>query len=408
MVDDSSSFGFSILEKPVSPITKDGIRSNSTPKTFIDGENSPIDPTYIQVDYNEEIRQQSTPSVSNQPNLHSILKSSPSNGIQEGIDTSLSDSLLDRHPELKLARGKRGYNPVKGARVIFSPTKEILSYRTDYFEDGADDNSSYLRNIKQKHNVYHDSLDDENEETEDQLSLDLTKEVMDKSQLTNNGNSNKLVNRLMTDANIPYVLSLYLQLLVNLLLISIVLYLIYIFITTIKEDINQKLSIYISDAIEEISLCSREYYSNKCSIEDGNKRVPALEPYCTEWSKCMNRDPQLIGKSKLTAETFADIINGFVKPLSWKSLFVITLLLFGSLIITNVAFGTYRSASHVKDQNQSPDDNDKKIQLLELRLKEQEMLLLEYRNGSSYNDQASAKRNSFKLESPSHINRYSS
>lgn len=155
----------------------------------------------------------------------------------------------------------------------------------------------------------------------------------------------KRIKTYLDDPNTPYILSLYLQLLLNFFVVAIALYLAYTFISTVKQDVNIKTENYITDALQEISLCSREYYRNKCDPESGKTRAPALEKACTMWSKCMNRDPTLVGRSKLSAETFADIVNGFVKPISWKALIFIGILFIGTLTIGNISFKQYRASS---------------------------------------------------------------
>jgi Di-sulfide bridge nucleocytoplasmic transport domain len=34
----------------------------------------------------------------------------------------------------------------------------------------------------------------------------------------------------------------------------------------------------------------------------------------------MNRDPTTIGRARVSAELIAEVINGFVEPISWKTL----------------------------------------------------------------------------------------
>lgn len=34
----------------------------------------------------------------------------------------------------------------------------------------------------------------------------------------------------------------------------------------------------------------------------------------------MNRDPKIVGRAKVGAEMLAEVINGFVEPISWKTL----------------------------------------------------------------------------------------
>lgn len=214
---------------------------------------------------------------------------------------------------------KKYSKPTK-SKVLFSPTKEVKKFK-DFFESSDD-----LTTVEFDHKP------DKPRHSEPNF------QDIDKS----------LLQRILTDSNIPYVLSLYLQLMFNLIIIGLICYFIVIFIQTIKSDINNKVDIYVSDTLQEISKCSREYYRNKC---DNAKIPPLLENKCTEWSKCMNRDPQLIGRSKLTAEIFADIINGFIRPISWKSIFFLIALLIGSLVTTNFVFNNYRNPHNMKIDN---------------------------------------------------------
>jgi hypothetical protein len=48
----------------------------------------------------------------------------------------------------------------------------------------------------------------------------------------------------------------------------------------------------------------------------------------------MNRDPTLVGRAKVGAELIAEVINGFVEPISWKTLVG---RIFGSLALISTA-----------------------------------------------------------------------
>lgn len=71
------------------------------------------------------------------------------------------------------------------------------------------------------------------------------------------------------------------------------------------------------DIMSEISQCSKQYVENRCSPE---LRVPAMERACLTWETCMKRNPSVVGRAKLSAETFAEIINGFIEPISYKTM----------------------------------------------------------------------------------------
>jgi len=41
---------------------------------------------------------------------------------------------------------------------------------------------------------------------------------------------------------------------------------------------------------------------------------------CGNWETCMNRDPTKVGRARVGAELLAEVVNGFVEPISWKTL----------------------------------------------------------------------------------------
>ncbi len=79
------------------------------------------------------------------------------------------------------------------------------------------------------------------------------------------------------------------------------------------------------DIMSEIAHCSKQYIENRCSPE---LRVPAMEKSCMAWEACMKRDPSTIGRAKLSAETFAEVINSLVDPISYKTMVSASLALF--------------------------------------------------------------------------------
>jgi hypothetical protein len=73
---------------------------------------------------------------------------------------------------------------------------------------------------------------------------------------------------------------------------------------------------YVLDIVQEISNCAAHFKANLC----GSKPVPAMLRQCGAWETCMNRDPTVVGRAKVGAELIAEVINGFVEPISWKTL----------------------------------------------------------------------------------------
>lgn len=48
--------------------------------------------------------------------------------------------------------------------------------------------------------------------------------------------------------------------------------------------------------------------------------MPALATACAAWQKCSAKDPAIVGRARVAAETVAEIVNGFVDVVSWKSM----------------------------------------------------------------------------------------
>ena len=59
-----------------------------------------------------------------------------------------------------------------------------------------------------------------------------------------------------------------------------------------------------------------QYRNNLCATNP----IPAMAQQCGIWETCMQRDPTVIGRAKVGAELIAEVVNGFVEPISWKTL----------------------------------------------------------------------------------------
>jgi Di-sulfide bridge nucleocytoplasmic transport domain len=116
--------------------------------------------------------------------------------------------------------------------------------------------------------------------------------------------------------NLPHVLSFYVQLFLNISLVSLFLYFLFSIIMTIRSDVDKKAELVIADTIAEMAGCTKSWTENGCA---SHKRPPALEAVCGGWERCMQRDPEAVGRAAVSAHTFADIINRFFEPISWKA-----------------------------------------------------------------------------------------
>ena len=122
---------------------------------------------------------------------------------------------------------------------------------------------------------------------------------------------------LETHPNLPHILSYYAQFILNFFLVAVVIYMIYAFWSTIRSDVNEKSKEAAGEILVEMAMCARDYKDNKCDRPEA--RVPAMESICNSWEKCMQRDPTMVGRAKVSAHTFAEIINNFFQPISAKA-----------------------------------------------------------------------------------------
>ena len=154
----------------------------------------------------------------------------------------------------------------------------------------------------------------------------------------------------------PRTLAAYIQLFVSTVIISGLLYLCVRFLRLVNRDVECKFRNKVALAAKAALECRANYETNRCEPEE---RAPALEAQCAEWAHCMSRSQELWDlqhSAVLWAETLAEIINGFFKPISIKSLIILLTFTFGVIIVSNIAFGSYRV--HYYGALNSPQNSD--------------------------------------------------
>lgn len=135
--------------------------------------------------------------------------------------------------------------------------------------------------------------------------------------------------------HVPSILSWWAQLVVNLSLFSLAVYVVFGFVSAIRTEFEQAAEEVSDGILAEMATCAKSYVDNRCA---GNDRLPALETVCENWERCMNRDPDKVGRAKVSAHTMAVIINSFIDPISWKAIvssFFFFLLCYEYMIDTN-------------------------------------------------------------------------
>ncbi|KAL9073682.1 MAG: hypothetical protein Q9161_002720 [Pseudevernia consocians] len=142
---------------------------------------------------------------------------------------------------------------------------------------------------------------------------------------------------------LPNTLSYYVQFLLNLFLAVCVMYVLYGIFSTISNDITERAMMESSEILAEMAVCAREFKENKC---ERDSRVPAMETVCNNWEKCMQRDPYKVGRSRLSAGMFAEIVNSFIEPISLKAIIVSVSVIVGCFTVNNLTFGLWRARTH--------------------------------------------------------------
>ncbi len=90
------------------------------------------------------------------------------------------------------------------------------------------------------------------------------------------------------------------------------------------NDLYIRYDLEVEDLKVEQKNCMKEYYENKCHYEI---RVPAIEKFCWEKEKCLNKNPEKIGISSfLLAKISGEFFKSFLEAFDWKSLIFFTFL----------------------------------------------------------------------------------
>ncbi|KAA8915716.1 hypothetical protein TRICI_002159 [Trichomonascus ciferrii] len=143
--------------------------------------------------------------------------------------------------------------------------------------------------------------------------------------------------------NMLYLVSTYLQLLFNVSLVLIALYVVSSTLITFWRDVDKRIEAYSSELLVDVSQCTRLYLENDCRPDI---RPPALHEECTRLEKCMDMDVGSIRRMKVSAETLAEIIDSFINTFSYKTLGVVVFALIGASYVANVVFGFARAKAY--------------------------------------------------------------
>ncbi|KAF3480932.1 bad response to refrigeration protein 6 [Arthroderma uncinatum] len=155
----------------------------------------------------------------------------------------------------------------------------------------------------------------------------------------------RLFTFLETHPHIPRILSYYAQFTFNLIIAFLILYIIVAFLLAIKHDVEIASESQSAEILAEIAICTKNYVENRCGDPDG-RRLPALETVCDNWERCMHRDPAKVGRARVSAQTLAEIFNGFIEPISFKAMFFFISSIATCVTVSNLTFSFFRNKSN--------------------------------------------------------------
>ncbi|KAK4156800.1 Di-sulfide bridge nucleocytoplasmic transport domain-containing protein [Chaetomidium leptoderma] len=141
----------------------------------------------------------------------------------------------------------------------------------------------------------------------------------------------------------PAILSKWLQLAVNLILLSTVLFGIFAILSQVRSDLSHAGEKARAAIVNEMSACAENFRKNGCSPRAN--RPPALDGPCNEWEVCMSQDASAIMKVQISARNVAEIMNEFVGVLTLKTWGFILSLFLAAVVASNVGFGFLREST---------------------------------------------------------------
>ncbi|CAG7964334.1 unnamed protein product [Penicillium olsonii] len=151
--------------------------------------------------------------------------------------------------------------------------------------------------------------------------------------------------------NVPAILSWWAQLVVNLSLFSLAVYVVFGFVSAIRGEFEQAAQEMSDTILADMAVCTKSYLDNDCGRPT---RAPALETICENWERCMNRDPAKVGRAKVSAHTMAIIINSFIDPISWKAILFFLATISTVTVVSNWSFRSFRHRLQQQHYAQHP------------------------------------------------------
>jgi len=140
----------------------------------------------------------------------------------------------------------------------------------------------------------------------------------------------------------PYVVVGYVQLALNIVLLTVLLFVFVFFGRSFYTDVSRKVAHQYTQAARHIEQCQRSFQMNRCF--DAAQVVPHMREQCQSWERCAGQTPtQLVmNRASLIMETLAEAVNGFMDSISYKSVACLMLLAVLAVMMGGTTLGIAR------------------------------------------------------------------
>ncbi|KAJ5852642.1 uncharacterized protein N7529_012027 [Penicillium soppii] len=197
-----------------------------------------------------------------------------------------------------------------------------------------------------------DESEDDRPRSREEQSTKLTKQGNQPTEKSSRVSTwSEFFSMLEAHPNVPAILSWWAQLVVNLALFSLAVYIVFGFVSAIRGEFEQAAQEMSDTILADMAVCTKSYLDNDCGRPT---RAPALETICENWERCMNRDPAKVGRAKVSAHTMAIIINSFIDPISWKAILCFLATISTVTVVSNWSFRSFRHRLQQQHYAQQP------------------------------------------------------
>ncbi|KAG5859706.1 di-sulfide bridge nucleocytoplasmic transport domain-containing protein [Encephalitozoon hellem] len=117
-------------------------------------------------------------------------------------------------------------------------------------------------------------------------------------------------------ARLPMMAIGYLHLVLNLVVIAFVCYVILYVLVGLERDMRYRIINRRTQIRQQIEEAKALYKINKC---DPATRVPAIEELCNKWECVIKNGYWSVGYTRIIAEVFGDVMDGFIRKFSVRS-----------------------------------------------------------------------------------------